>query len=79
MNWDFILWIGGAVATIYLVKFLLELLKSLFGKEARRNMIDGMGESIHTANEMLTEKLKRKAAERKQKKKEENKAVVYIR
>ena len=79
MNWNFVMWIVGAVASVYLVKFLLELLKSLFGKDARRNLIDSMGDGIHNANERFTEHLKNKAAERKQKKEEDKKAIIYIR
>ena len=79
MNWNFVGWIIGGVATIYLCKFLLELLKSLFGKDARKNLIDNMGDSIHNANEALTERIREKAAERKRQKENENRAEVYIR
>ena len=79
MNWNFVWWIIGMVASVYLVKFLLELLKSLFGKEARKDLINSMGDKIHDVNEQFTNNLKRKAEERKVKKQEEKKAVIYIR
>lgn len=79
MNWSFVAWVAGAIGTMYLVKFLLEIFKSLFGKEARKNMIESMGSGIHSANEALTEKLRKRAEERKRQKEEEKKAVVWIR
>lgn len=79
MNWSFVGWVVGGIATIYLCKFLLELLKSLFGKDARRNLIESMGDGIHNANEAITERLREKAEERKRQKEQENRAEVYIR
>lgn len=78
MNWNFIWWFMGIVLTVYAIKFLLSLCKSLLGKEAREDLIDSMGQSINNANKRLTKSLKKKAAERKQQKKEENRAIVRV-
>lgn len=82
MNWDFIWWFMGIVLTIYAIKFLLSLCKSLLGKEARQDLIDSMGNSISNANKRITKNLKKKAAERKQqkvvKKEEEHRAIVRV-
>ena len=82
MNWDFIWWFMGIVLTVYAIKFLLSLCKSLLGKEAREDLIDSMGNSISNANKRITKNLKKKAAERKQqktiKKEEEHRAIVRV-
>ena len=78
MNWNFIWWFMGIVLTVYAIKFLMSLCKSLLGKEAREDLIDSMGQSINNANKRLTKSLKKKAAERKQQKKEENRAIVRV-
>lgn len=79
MNWGLIAWFAGIVATIYGLKFVLALFKSLLGKESREAVIDTLGESINSANKRLTKAVKKKAAERKAKKREENRAVITIR
>ena len=78
MNWNFIWSFMGIVLTVYAIKFLMSLCKSLLGKEAREDLIDSMGQSINNANKRLTKSLKKKAAERKQQKKEENRAIVRV-
>lgn len=79
MNWGLIGWFAGIVATIYGLKFVLELFKSLMGKDAREDIMGALGKSIHNTNKRITKKLKEKANERKQKKQDENRAVVIIR
>ena len=79
MNWQLIGWFFGGVLTIYAIKFILELFKSLLGKDARADMMESIGESIHNANKSLTRALKRKAEERRRQKEEENKPMIMIR
>lgn len=78
MNWNLIAWFAGVVLTIYGLKFVLTLAKSLFGKEARESIVDGIGSSISNANKKITKSLKKKADERKRKKAEENRAIVRV-
>ena len=81
MNWGLILWFAGVVGTIYGLKFVLELFKSLLGKESRESKMETIGESIHSANKRITNNLKKKAAEKKKQKESEkrNSAIVTIR
>lgn len=83
MNWGFIGWVAGIVATLYAVRFLMDLFKSLFGKEARGRMINNLGDSISDARENMTEKIRMKAEQRReekrQKKIEEDQPMIIIR
>lgn len=78
MNWGLIAWFAGVVLTIYGLKFVLTLTKSLFGKESREQIVDSIGNSISNANKKITKSLKKKADERKHKKAEENRAIVRV-
>lgn len=78
MNWQLIIWFAGILATIYGLKFVFELFKSLLGKESRENMMEALGESVTKANKKLTNKIKKKSNEMKKKKEEENRAIVRV-
>ena len=78
MNWSLILWFAGVLGTIYGLKFVLELFKSLLGKESRESLMDSIGNSISKTNKKITESMKRKSEERKKKKQEENRAIVRV-
>ena len=83
MNWGFIGWVLGALLTLYVLKFAIMLLRSIFSKESMESMMGAAQDRISDANERLTETIKRKAAQRKaekqRKKEEENRPIVYIR
>ena len=82
MNWGIIMWIAGIVATLYGIRFVLDLFKSLFGKESRQRMIASFGDKLNEANETVTEKIKEKAEQRKaerQRKKIEEEHPIIIR
>ena len=78
MNWNLIWWFAGIVATFYGLKFVLEFFKSIFGKESREAIMDSIGSSITSTNKKITRAIKKKAATRKQKKQEENRAIVRV-
>lgn len=78
MNWNLIAWFAGVVLTIYGLKFVLTLAKSLFGKEAREEIIDSIGSGISNVNKKITKTFKKRADERKRKKAEENRAIVRV-
>lgn len=78
MNWSLILWFAGIVATFYGLKFVLEFFKSIFGKESREAIMEGIGSSISNTNKKITKAIKKKAAARKQQKEEEKRAIVRV-
>lgn len=79
MNWNFVMWFAGILATFAAIKFLMVTFKSLFSKESMQNVLDRVGDGVSSANEKLTEKMKEKVAERRQRKRDENRAEVVIR
>lgn len=87
MNWGLIGWVAGAVATLCAIKFvggfIIDLFKSLFGKDARKGMIDSIGTHIHEASESCADKIREKAEQRKKerraKKLKEDEPIIIIR
>lgn len=79
MNWNFVMWFAGVCATVVALRFIVVLFGSLFSKESMKSAIGCIGNKINEANATVTEKIKEKAAERKQRKAEENRATVIIR
>lgn len=68
MNWGLVGWIIGALLTIYAIKFVFLLMKSIFSKETMRNGMEVLGDSVSSATKKFERFLKKKAKERKVKK-----------
>ncbi len=83
MNWGLVWWFIGVMGTLAALKFVIVFFKSIFNKDAMRDVIDRAGDGISAGSQKLSEtlrqKAKKKAEERKQKQKEENRAVVIYR
>ena len=79
MNWNFIAWFAGILATFAALKFLMVTFKSLFSKQSMQSVLDRVGDGVSNANERLTEKMRSKVEERRQRKRDENRAEVVIR
>lgn len=82
MNWELIAWFAGVVATLYGLKFVIVLFRTLFSKQTMVRVIDSAGRGAANTADRVTEKLREKVEERrerKQREKEENKPVVIIR
>lgn len=82
MNWELVGWFAGVVATIYGLKFVLVLFKSLFGKQSMTRVIDGASNAAVHASDRMKENLRCKIEERrerKQQEKYENRPVVVDR
>lgn len=83
MNWGLIGAIAGVALTFYGIRFVLDLMKSLFGKDARKRMIETLGDKVSDANESLTTRIKIRAEQRKEekrrKKMEEDNPMIIIR
>lgn len=70
MNWGFIGWAVGILLTIYVLKFVIMALRSLFSKESMESLMDWTGQKVNDANKKLTKKIKASAKTRAQKRKE---------
>lgn len=83
MNWGFIGWVIGILLTIYLLKFVILALRSLFSRESMENIMGATERKIRSANKAMTRKIKQTAAKRKaeklQKKIEEDQPMIVIR
>lgn len=83
MNWGFIGWVIGILLTVYLLKFVILALRSLFSKESMENIMGATERKIRSANKAMTRKIKQTAAKRKaeklQKKIEEDQPMIVIR
>ena len=76
MNWGLIMWVAGALLTIYAIKFVFIAIKTLFSKDTMTVVSDAMGRSISRTNKKFKRYLKEKVDKRKA---EEPKPVVTIR
>ena len=65
MNWGFIGWVIGILLTIYLLKFVILALRSLFSKESMESLMGATEKKIKSANKAMTKKIKQTAAKRK--------------
>ncbi len=65
MNWGFIGWVVGILLTIYLLKFVILALRSLFSKESMESLMGTAERKIKDANEWMTATIKKKAAAKK--------------
>ena len=82
MNWGLIAWIFGTVATLYGIKFIFVLFRTLFSKETMVKAIDVAGQSASNAGNRVSDYLQQKVEmqkERRRREKEKNKPVVIIR
>ena len=79
MNWGFIGWVLGILLTLYVLKFAILALRSIFSRDTMESIMSSTGERISEMNAKVTNKIKAKAAQRKAKKQEENKPIIYIR
>lgn len=83
MNWGFIGWVLGIILTLYVLKFAIMALRSLFSKESMESLMDIAGNKISRANKNLTKKMKQNVAKRKAekmaKKIDEERPMVIIR
>ena len=70
MNWGLIGWVVGCLLTIYVLKFVVMALRSLFSKESMENLMDWTGTKVNDANKKLTETIKRSTAKRKAEKRQ---------
>ena len=65
MNWGFIGWVIGILLTIYLLKFVILALRSLFSKESMENLMGMTEKKIKSVNKAMTKKIKETTAKRK--------------
>lgn len=79
MNWNLIGWFAGVLVTFGVLKFIWAFFRALTGKEARDRMIEGVSEKITGGAEEMSNFIKKKAAERKQRKEDENRPIITIR
>lgn len=73
MNWGFIGWVLGIILTVYVLKFAVMALSSLFSKDSMENVMNITGKKISKMNKKLTKKIKDAAAKRK-----ENQPIITI-
>ena len=66
MNISIVLWFAGIMATIYGLKFVIVLFRSLFNKEAMEDALESIGKKTTNASKVIKSKIE----ERKQKKQE---------
>ena len=80
MNWGLIGWIFGAVATLYGIKFVFVLFKTLFSKDAMQHAVYKAGDTAtRHANNMkayLEEKVEKEKIKRQQKREMEKPTIV---
>lgn len=83
MNWGFIGWCLGIILTVYVLKFAILALRSLFSKRNMESIMMAAGDKVSEANEAMTRKIKETAAkrkaERRQRKIEEDQPMIIIR
>lgn len=79
MNWGLIGWFAGVMLTIGALKFVWAFVSAMTGKDARRRAVNAASERIQEAGENLSDYISKKAAERKQRKKEEERPIITIR
>lgn len=79
MNWNIVIWFGGILATYAAIKFLMVTFRSLCSKDNIHAVLDKVEDHVTSANQKLTEKMKVKVAEHRQRKRDENRAEVVIR
>ena len=65
MNFGFIGWIVGILLTIYLLKFVILALRSLFSKESMESLMGAAEQKIKDANKWVTATIKKKTAAKK--------------
>ena len=71
MNWGLVGWVAGTMLTIYMIKFVISLMRSVFSKENANRVISGIGNSCDRAGERCTEYLRYKVENRRRKKEPE--------
>ena len=77
MNWDFVKWVIGVLATCGVIKFVWAAFRALFSKDNVNSMMSGIGGGIQNAGRKIGEGIKGKI----EKKKAENyrEPEVYLR
>ena len=83
MNWGLIGWVAGVLLTLYMIKFVWMMIRSLFSKDTMSSVMEITGDKVNRLNRKMTKKIKQKAEQKKKereaRKKDEASVVAYIR
>ena len=79
MNWELVKWFAGICLTLGGIRIVWTMFRSIFSKDSIHGVMDAAGNRIDEAGGRLTDTLKKKAEERKQKKERENRPIITYR